>query len=338
MPDQDILKKREFAIRLTFLIGLALLFVKFYAWFITDSSAIFSDALESIVNVITAITGWLAIRISARPADKDHPYGHGKVEYFSAGLEGFLIAIAGAAIIYEGIRSLIEGVQLHFLSTGISLIFVTAIVNGALSFYLIKAGKKTRSATLTASGYHVGADALTSFAVLLGLLLVQWTGKVWIDAILAFLVAFHIIFQGIKLINASIMRLMDSADSTAIEKISDALIKNRRQEWIAPHRLRAWRSGAQLFVDFHLIMPWFLTLKETHELEHQIKSIFNDVMQEPVEMIIHAEPCFPQACFYCRMKNCNYRSAPQEIDLVWNKENLMSVPAMPKPEKQKNKN
>lgn len=333
MPDQNILKKREFAVRLTFLIGVALLVIKFYAWFITDSSAIYSDALESIVNVITAITGWVAIRISARPADKDHPYGHGKVEYFSAGLEGFLIAIAGAAIIYEGIRSLIAGVELQYLSTGISLIFATAIINGSLSFYLIKTGKKTRSATLTASAYHVGVDALTSIVVLLGLLLVQWTGKVWIDSVLAFLVAFHIIFQGFRLLNASIMRLMDSADSSAIGTISDALIKNRRDEWIAPHRLRAWRSGAQLFVDFHLIMPWFLTLKETHELEHEIKTIFTDAMQEPVEMIIHAEPCFPQACSYCRMKNCAYRSSPQEIDLVWDKENLMSVPAMPKPEK-----
>ena len=331
MSKQDIHNTRELAGRLTFIIGVSLLVIKFTAWYFTGSSAIYSDALESIVNVITAITGWISIRISSRPADKEHPYGHGKVEYFSAGFEGFLIAVAGSLIIYEGITALIYGVELQELSIGLILIAITAVINGLLSYYLIQTGKNTRSATLIASGYHVGSDAITSFGVLIGLFIVKLTDTYWIDPIIALLVAFHIIMQGFKLIKAAVMRLMDSADEAALTSISDSIIKNRKDEWIAPHRLRAWRSGAQLFVDLHMIMPWYLSLKDTHDTEHFIKSSLTTQLNEPVELIIHSEPCFPEACRYCRMKDCVYRNDSQEIDTIWDKDSLMSLPDMPKP-------
>ncbi len=331
MTESDIHLQKNTAGKITFFAGLLILLIKFIAWFITDSAAIYSDALESIVNVITAITGWVAIRISARPADKDHPYGHGKVEYFSAGLEGILITIAGFLIVYESVTSFINGVVLQELSIGLALIGLTALINGILALYLIQTGKKTRSATLIASGYHVGSDAFTTLGVFIGLFIVKFTTITWIDPLVAFLVAAHIVYQGLKLIKAAVMRLMDSADEAALKQISHCLVHHRKDEWIAPHRLRAWRAGSQLFVDFHLIMPWYMSLRETHEAEHEIKSAFSDAMKESVELIIHTEPCFPEACAYCRMKTCSYRSEDQSRDIIWNTDYLMELPDMPKP-------
>ncbi|TNE70486.1 cation transporter [bacterium] len=332
MTTSDIHQKKNSAAKLTLWVGVLILLIKFYAWWITDSAAIYSDALESIVNVVTAITGWIALRISAKPADKDHPYGHGKVEYFSAGLEGVLITIAGSLIIYESVQAFIYGLPLQEINIGLGLICLTALINGGLSWYLIRTGKKTRSAALIASGHHVGSDALTTVGVFVGLFIVKFTQISWIDPVLALLVAVHIIYQGLKLVKAAGMRLMDSADETALEQISHCLVTHRKDEWIAPHKLRAWRAGSQLYVDFHMIMPWYLSLKETHDDEHFIKSTFSTALNESVELIIHTEPCFPQACSYCKMKTCSYRNEPQSQDVIWTKEYLMDIPVIPKPD------
>jgi cation diffusion facilitator family transporter len=331
MSEQDTRKTKDFAAKLIFFTGIAILAVKFFAWYITDSSAIYSDALESIVNVITAVTAWIAIRISSQPADKDHPYGHGKVEYFSAGFEGILIILAGLFIVYEAVYSFIDGIHIQEITFGLSLIALTALINGILGMFLIRTGKQIRSETLIASGYHVYSDSITSFGVFVGLIIVKLTDLLWIDPVIALFVAVHIIFQGSKLVRNAIMRLMDSADDDALSVISMCLRKNRRDEWIAPHRLRAWRGGSQLFIDFHLIMPWYFSLRQTHDAEHEIKNRFSDAMNEPVELIIHTEPCFPEACRYCRMKNCSYRSEVQEVDSIWSKDILMTIPEMPKP-------
>jgi cation diffusion facilitator family transporter len=333
MSELDTKKRKDFAAKLIFVIGIVILAIKFLAWFITGSSAIYSDALESIVNVITAVTAWIAIRISSLPADKDHPYGHGKVEYFSAAFEGILIILAGLFIVYEATYAFIDGIVVQEISSGLLLILTTAFMNGLLGMYLIRTGKQIRSDTLIASGHHVYSDSITSFGVFVGLICVKLTGILWIDPVIALFVALHIIYQGSKLLRNSLMRLMDSADEDALSLISTCLRKNRRDEWIAPHRLRAWRSGSQLFIDFHLIMPWYFSLRETHAAEHDIKNRFSETMNEHVELIIHTEPCFPEACRYCRMKKCSYRSEVQEVDSIWSKDILMTIPEMPKPNK-----
>ncbi len=333
MSEPDTQKRKDFATKLIFGIGIIILVIKFFAFFVTGSSAIYSDALESIVNVITAVTAFIAIRISSQPADKDHPYGHGKVEYFSAAFEGILIILAGLFIVYEAVFAFIDGIQVQEISNGLILILITAFMNGLLGMYLIRTGKQMRSDTLIASGYHVYSDSITSFGVFIGLICVKLTGILWIDPVIALFVAVHIIFQGSKLLRSSLMRLMDSADEEALSLISTCLAKIRRDEWIAPHRLRAWRSGSQLFIDFHLIMPWYFSLRQTHDAEHEIKNRFSETMNEKVELIIHTEPCFPEACRYCRMKNCFYRSDAQEVNSIWSKDMLMSIPEMPKPNK-----
>lgn len=313
---------RLFAAKITLVIGVILLIVKFAGYYLTNSTAILSDALESIVNVITALMALFAIRISARPADQSHPYGHGKIEFFSSGIEGLMVTLAGIAIIYKSIESFLLKPQVVQLTLGLILITIAGIINGALGWYLIKKGRDTKSATLNASGFHVLSDAYTSLGVIIGLLLVKFTDIWWLDPLTAAIVGLHIGWHGYKIVNESFHRLMDSSDPETLTKIAKSLQDNRKDEWIAPHRLRAWRSGADLFVDFHLIMPYYHTLRETHNAEHQIHDLFDNTFREPVEVYLHTEPCLPQFCEICNMKSCPVRKYEQSEELTWNTELL----------------
>ncbi len=308
---------RLFAAKITLAIGILLLVIKFAGYYLTNSTAILSDALESIVNVITALMALFAIHISARPADRTHPYGHGKIEFFSSGFEGLMITVAGVAIIYKAIESFLLKPDVVQLTLGLILVTIAGIINGALGWYLIKKGNDTKSATLNASGYHVLSDAYTSLGVIVGLILVKLTHIWWLDPLTAAILGAHIGWHGYKIVTESFHQLMDSAEPSTLDKISNALRENRRDEWIAPHRLRAWRSGADLYVDFHLIMPYYHTLRETHEAEHQIHELMDDIFQEPVEVILHIEPCLPQFCEICNMKNCPVRQFEQREELKW---------------------
>jgi cation diffusion facilitator family transporter len=308
---------RVFAGRLTLAIGILLLIIKFFGYYLTNSTAILSDALESIVNVVTALTALFAIHMSSRPADETHPYGHGKVEFFSSGFEGLLIGIAGVIIIYKAIESLLLKPEVVQLTLGLILISVAGIVNGALGWYLIKKGKNTKSATLKGSGYHVLSDAYTSLGVIIGLFLVKLTGIWWLDPVTAGIIGFQITWHSYGLIKESIARLMDSADLETLNKIAKVLKEHRHPEWIAPHRLRAWFSGADLFIDLHLIMPYYWSLKDVHTAEHEIHDITQNAFKEPVEVIVHTEPCMPECCHMCSMKECPVRQHPQNKKYKW---------------------
>ena len=313
---------RLFAAKITLIIGIILLIIKFIGYYLTNSTAILSDALESIVNVVTALMALFAIRISARPADRSHPYGHGKIEFFSSGIEGLMISVAGVAIVYKAIESFLLKPQVVQLTMGLILITIAGIINGGLGWYLIKKSRDTKSATLNASGFHVLSDAYTSLGVIIGLLLVKFTNIWWLDPLTAAVLGIHIGWHGYKIVTESFHRLMDSSDPNTLDLITEALNKERQDEWIAPHRLRSWRSGADLFVDFHLVMPYYHTLRETHSAEHQIHDLLDQTFKEPVEVILHTEPCLPQFCEICNMKDCPVRKFEQAEELVWKTELL----------------
>lgn len=309
---------RIFAGRLTLVTGVVLLVIKFLGYYLTNSTAILSDALESIVNVVTAITALYAIYVSSRPADEFHPYGHGKIEFFSSGFEGLLIGIAGIIIIYKAIESLLLKPEVVKLTTGLILITIAGIANALLGWYLIRKGKDTKSATLRGSGYHVLSDAYTSFGVIVGLFLVKLTGIWWLDPVTAGVIGLQITWHSYGLIKESSNRLMDSADPQTLKKISRLLEKERRPEWIAPHRLRAWYSGADLNIDLHLIMPYYWSLKEVHSAEHEIHDIMDKAFTEPIEVFVHVEPCIPKCCHICNMQECPVRQHPQDNNYKWN--------------------
>jgi cation diffusion facilitator family transporter len=289
-------------------IGSLLMTVKFIAYFLTDSTAILSDALESIINVVASGFALYSIYVSNRPPDASHPYGHGKIEYFSVGFEGALIILAAVAILYKAIPAFIIERPLAQLNVGIILLLSTSAVNLVLGLFLIRTGRKTRSAPLEADGKHLLTDVYTSVVVIVGLLLVRLTGWHWLDPLAACLVAINIIFTGWHLVKEASGRLMDEADPELLERIVEILNENRRPDWIDVHELRTRHYGDKVHVDFHLVVPRRFGLPEAHVEAEEIEKMILDTLDEVAEVIVHVDPCEDPLCERCLQAECQDRS------------------------------
>src|SRR5205823_2290679 len=228
---------------LSLLLSAGLLAVKFLAYQLTGSAAVLSDALESIVNVIASGFALFSITLSARPPDASHPYGHGRVEFFSAGFEGALIAAAAVAIFVTAFPRVLFPQPIAQLSLGMALVCGAGAANALLGVYLQHVGRRSHSPALVADGKHLLSDAYTSAAVLVGMLLVRLTGWNVLDGLIALAVALHILVMGGRLLRESIARLMDEAEPALLQSIVQTLQTARQPSWIDLHNLRAWRSG-----------------------------------------------------------------------------------------------
>jgi cation diffusion facilitator family transporter len=315
------LNLRKKAAYLSLAVGIGMFITKMTAYFITGSVAIFSDAAESVVHVAATGMALFSIILSSKPADETHLYGHGNVEYFSAGVEGFLIVFAAGVIIYQAILDIIAGPTLESLSIGVIFISAAGIVNLALGYYLIRTGKKTNSLTLVADGKHVLTDAITSIGVLVGITLVLITDYVMLDPILAIIVALNIVFTGYKLIRESIGGLMLETNPEILKTISDRLISIRKDYWIDLHELRYWQSGDKTFMDFHLILPYYFTIEQSHNEE---KRIDEELQKEyPNSQIkIHFDYCNYDLCKFCGYKECDVRKEEKKINFAWDVQKL----------------
>jgi len=327
-PDQYKFRElRKQAARISLAVGVGMFVVKSSAYFLTQSAAILSDALESIVHVAATAMAYYSIIVSARPADESHPYGHGKVEFFSAGIEGGLIIVAALAIIYEAIRGLIYGTQLQQLEVGTLLILVASVVNLILGLYLIRRGTSTSSLTLVAGGKHVLADAYTSFGVVAGLALVQLTGFQLIDSLVALAVAANIIISGYKLVRVSVGGLMDESDTQTLQRLATIIDSRRTPEWITVHQLRIMRSGRMHHVDFHLTVPFYWNVQKTHKFQHSITDTINEGLNYDAHTLIHLDPCVPpRCCVLCNVAPCRERKKPFEKDPDWSVTSLVGSP------------
>jgi cation diffusion facilitator family transporter len=327
MEDQNSnqIKLRKKAAVISLIIGLSMFVFKITAYLITGSAAIFSDAAESIVHVLATGMALFSIFLSSRPADNSHPYGHGNIEYFSAGIEGLLIIIAAVVIIYEGVNSIIAGPELKQLGIGAVVITLASIVNLLLGNYLIRTGKKTNSITLVADGKHVLTDSITSFGVIIAVILVIITGIMLLDPIIAILVALNILFTGYKLIRESIGGLMNEVDQQKLDKLTDKLISIKKDYWIDIHELRFWQSGDRVFIDFHLILPYFFNIKQTHEEEAFIrKELQKDF--ERTDLKVHLDYCISDLCKFCSYDECKVRKEVKSRDFSWNQSKLVGEP------------
>ncbi len=193
-------------------IAVVLFLIKVVAWYLTQSVAILTDALESIVNVVSGAIGLVSLFIAARPRDRSHPYGHGKIEFISAGIEGTLITIAGLFIIYEAGMSFLDPPQLEQLNWGIGIISFSALINYAFGTWAYKTGKKNNSLALMASGRHLQTDTYTTLGIILGLFLISITGAIWLDGAVAIIFALFIIRMGFKILRHAIAGIMDESD------------------------------------------------------------------------------------------------------------------------------
>jgi cation diffusion facilitator family transporter len=289
-------------------VGASLMIVKFVAYFLTGSAAILSDVLESIINVVASSFALYSIYVSDQPPDTSHPYGHGKIEYFSVGFEGALIILAAVAILYKAIPAFYLAPMLAKLDLGIILLLGTSVVNLALGLFLVRTGRRTRSMPLEADGKHLLTDVYTSVGVVVGLVLVKFTGWHWWDPLAACVVAFNIIFTGWHLVKKSFGRLMDEADPELLRRIVDMLNENRRADWIDVHQLRTRHYGDKVHVDFHLVVPRSLGLLEAHREAKQIEEMILDSLSEVVEVIVHVDPCEDPLCERCLQHQCQDRS------------------------------
>jgi len=321
--EKNFLMKKQ-AAWLSLIIGFLMFIFKTLAYLITDSTAIFSDAAESVVHVAATGMALYSIYLSAKPADEDHLYGHGNVEYFSAGVEGFLIILAAVTIIYSSIKDLIFGVETSSLDVGTIIIAIASVVNLLLGLFLVRKGKKTNSLILVADGKHVLTDSFTSFGVVFGLILVLITGIKVIDPIIAIFVAANILFTGYKLVRESIGGLMHETDKEMLSMIVEKLKSIRKDYWIDIHHLRFWKSGERVFIDFHLILPYYLSVKESHLEEEFIeKNLLEIIPNSGVR--IHMDYCKPEVCKYCGYE-CDKRSEDRKINYEWNEKRFLGDP------------
>ena len=305
-------------------VSVLLFIIKIVAWVITGSVAILTDALESTVNVIAGFIGLYSIVLSSKPKDKEHPYGHGKVEFISSAIEGTLISIAGMIIIYEALDNLIHPHELEKLDHGLILIAVTALVNYFVGFYCIKKGKANNSPILVASGSHLKSDTYSTIGLLVGLLFVIITGYKWIDSIAALFFAFIIIFTGYKIIRKSISGIMDEKDAEIIDEIVDVLNKNRNRNWIDIHNIRVINYAGFYHIDCHLTVPYYINVNEAHSILDTLTDTINEHFQNRVEFFIHVDGCLSSQCSICNLSNCDKRSMQYVKTIEWTHQNIIS--------------
>jgi cation diffusion facilitator family transporter len=273
------------------LVGLAVLALKAVAWQLTGSLALMSDALESLVNLATALAVIVALRVARRPADDNHPYGHHKAEFFSAVLEGVLIVIAALFILREAYAGFLNPRALDAPLMGLAINAGASLINGLWAMILIRNGRRHRSPALVADGRHLMTDVVSSVGVLIGVALAFATGWWWLDPVMALLVALNILWSGWVVIRGSLSGLMDEAVSdeemaTIRRVISDAASDDAALE---AHDLRTRHAGQVTFIDFHLVMPGETTVEAAHDLCDRIEAALMEALPD-ARVTIHVEP------------------------------------------------
>lgn len=303
--------------------GALLMAVKFTAFGITGSNAILSDALESIINVVAGAFALYSLVLAAKPRDHDHPYGHGKVEFLSAGLEGTLIVLAGGAIVYQSMHDLLQpGYVITSLDLGIYLTAGAGAVNYALGWATERYGRTYLSVTMVASGKHLKSDGYTSLGLVMGLLVVWLTGVLWLDALIAIGFGCFITWTGFREIRKSLAGIMDEADFVLIAGIIDELEECRNPNWIDLHNLRVIKFGKLVHVDCHVTMPHYFTVQQAHDEIDLIEKTVSTKHPEGLEMFVHADPCLPTSCRVCTKEECPVRVHPFEERVDWSLYNV----------------
>lgn len=303
------------AILVSLLAGTAILLLKLYAWRLTGSAALQSDALESVVNVLAAVFGFGAILFAGQPADRDHPYGHGKMEFFAAAFEGGLISLASVLIVVSAARALLLGSRPHDLGLGLAVNVGAGALNGLLGWYLINRGRALSSKALEADGHHVLSDFATTGGILVGLLIVAATGLWWLDPLIALLVGAWLGRTGFKLVRESAAALLDEEDAETIGRLVtslDVLLHKGVADHgvITVHGLRAMRSGRVTHVDVHMVVPEYRPVAEAHDGAERFEKALISAAELEGEVHAHLDPCRKKYCARCSDERCPIRAEP----------------------------
>ncbi len=284
----------RYPILLSIAAALVTMGIKFAAYLMTDSVSLFSDALESLINLVAALTALFCLWFASQPVDSTHTYGHEKIEYFSSGLEGMLILVAAAGIAWHAVARLLQPRELESLEIGGALSFLASLINLAVAQVLLRVGKRTRSILLEADGKHLMTDVWTSFAVIGGLVLVRLTTWTILDPIIALLIAANITWTAWDLVRRSFNGLMDHALPVEEQATVRTAIESLLQPGMHYHALRTRQAGTRRFVDFHLLVPGSWSVQAAHDLGEKIEAAIEHALPG-AEITVHIEPVEAQS-------------------------------------------
>ncbi len=297
--------------------GIGIMAIKFLAWRLTHSNTILSDALESIVNVTAGSFALYSLWLAAEPRDKEHPYGHGKVEFISAGFEGGLVILAGGVIIWRAVGALLTQHHLHDLDAGIALAGAAGALNLLMGLTLKRRGRAAHSITMEASGEHLLSDAWSTVAMVCGLVLIHFTGLLWLDQLFAIVFAGYIMFTGARVFRRSVAGIMDEADPDLAQEVIAILETHRKPQWVDVHNFRTIKYGPVLHIDCHVTLPWYHNLERAHQEIADIEKLVNSKCAREVELFIHMDPCIPRSCSICALADCPVRKSIFTKRIPW---------------------
>jgi cation diffusion facilitator family transporter len=292
MPERQL----RIPVLFSILAALFTLALKYLAYHVTGSVGLLSDAAESIVNVLAAVTAFVSLWYASKPVDVSHTYGHEKIEFFSSGLEGIFILFAGGAIIWYAVRRLYAPEQLQALDLGIAVALIATLVNLIVARLLLRVGRMKRSIVLEAGGKHLMTDVWTSVGVVASMALVSLTGVQAVDPIIALIVALKILWTGFDLVRISFNGLMDHALSPSEQEAVRAAVQANLEPGMDYHALRTRQAGSRRFADFHLLVPGALTVQQAHNVTNRIEDAVQAALPG-IEVTVHVEPIEEQAAW-----------------------------------------
>lgn len=298
--------------------------LKLYAWLKTDSVAVFTDAMESTVNIATSFFGFYAIWLSARPQDRNHPYGHGKVEFLAAVIEGSLICFTSFIILYQAIIHIQAPTHINNLDYGTVFLGITCIFNFVASKYWHKQAKIHFSPTIEATAKHLQMDSISTAGIIVALFLIKFTHFYWLDPLLGILVGLYILYEGIRILRKSIAGIMDEADFKLLKPLIAHINEQRAKDWIDLHNLRVIQYGSRLHIDAHITIPWYYNIQEGHEVIEKFNLTVEQYSDHQYEFFLHVDPCQPFSCEICCMENCTVRQHEFKNIINWELENVLT--------------
>ncbi|WP_238944371.1 cation diffusion facilitator family transporter [Sandaracinomonas limnophila] len=316
------MNKKQWIISLAFGLSLAIMSAKFYAYFLSGSTTLLTDALESIVNVVASGFAFYSIYLASLPKDLNHPYGHGKIEFFASGLEGVLIFLAACYIFLHASQHLYSHPPIESLDIGILISLVSAVLNGLLGAFMIHIGKIERSLTLEADGKHIRLDALNGLFIVFALAITYFTDWLWVDSVASIFFSILMVIQSISLVRQAVAGLMDEMNPSVFKNMIDWITKHQKSEWIDLHNLRIQQYGGDLHIDCHLTLPRYWDLNRVHEEIHEFEETINSALTSHIEIFVHADPCLDECCSHCTISDCPIRKSELIRPIQWNQVNL----------------
>lgn len=311
--------------RFILIISIVLMGVKFAAWILTNSNAVLTDALESCINVGAGAFTLYGLILSSKPKDLNHPYGHGKVEFIAATVEGVLIASAGLSMVIKTSYNFFYTNELKKLDLGIWLVVATGIVNFIVGTITEKRGVRSGSVALTAGGKHLKSDAYSTAGLVVGLLVIYITHLTILDNVIAAIFGIIISITGYKIIRTSVAGIMDEADEELLKAVISLLNCNRRMNWIDMHNLRIIKYGPSFHIDCHLTVPYYFDVRQAHQESYEVEKLISEHYPNNIELFIHTDACIPPlSCRICMKEDCNVREASMAEKVEWTPQNVMS--------------